>query len=507
MSVVHDLCEYDGTLSVSEEAAEGKSVSSGGTPGLTASIHQSGGSMRKSVRQRTSFRDHVERIDYHARPSLQRSRASLDFYDDISEVGEQKDNVTQSLREISEELASKGGVRALLRHSEGSKKFLPHSANISRSQHGGDSRRRSEAQISRPSLSESAHYRDNERKRPSEAAMESNHSRAAESLSRRSATSSNHFRSESGHLQRRSEPGVKPLSQSLHRSSTPTSASKESLGQSLSRLSMARSLSVNKAPNTRQSIRQRRSFGINQLRDDSSATSFDASTVFTRKMMASVPYFEKLCWVCERLDYPYEYADIVGSQFLGLDGASPVTHVDGHVPTMDELVEFLALAFICIADYADLTVVFLDDFQWVDSFSWKIFRVLCKRGKKLLFMCATRSHDKQALRRLSTAASSQSQLQSQMVEISLGPLDFGEIRQLTAKILDHPESAVSENICADIFQRTGGLPVYVVQVAENMKRKKTVELDPYGVLQWTPEGLKEKVSLQQLVPVSYQIYA
>jgi hypothetical protein len=266
------------------------------------------------------------------------------------------------------------------------------------------------------------------------------------------------------------------------------------LGASLHRLK-SRSMSV-KGKARQPSVVSRRSKVGASLRDDASLVSMDTS-VATGTLRAGgddAPYFEKLCWVCEQLDYPYEYADIVGSQFLGLDSASPVTHVDGHVPTMAELVEFLALAFICIVENADLTVVLLDDFQWVDSFSWKIFRTLCNKGKKLLVMCATRSHDKQALRRLSAAASGQDQMVSQMIEVSLGPLDFNEIRELIARVLGHDEWTVGDTVCSDIFQRTGGLPVYVIQVLENIKRKKTLELDDRGMIQWTAEGLEEQVS-------------
>jgi hypothetical protein len=84
----------------------------------------------------------------------------------------------------------------------------------------------------------------------------------------------------------------------------------------------------------------------------------------------AIPYFAKLCWACEQVGYPHEYADLVGSQFLGLDSAIPVTHIDGHVPLVTELVEFVALAFMTITKFADLSVVFIDDFQWVDSFTW-----------------------------------------------------------------------------------------------------------------------------------------
>lgn len=224
--------------------------------------------------------------------------------------------------------------------------------------------------------------------------------------------------------------------------------------------------------------------------DDSTVASADSNV---NRLADTVPYFERLCWVCEQLGYPFEYADIVGSQFLGLDSANPVTHIDGHVPTMEELADFLSQAFVCVSDFADLAIVVLDDFQWTDTFSWKIFRALCKTSSKMLLVCATRSHDKQALRRLSTALAEESDLQGKLTEISLGPLDFGDIRDLVALILEVDKSSVSEGICTDVFQRTGGLPVFVVQTLENIKRKKTLELVE-GVLKWNADGLREMVS-------------
>ena len=261
------------------------------------------------------------------------------------------------------------------------------------------------------------------------------------------------------------------------------------MSKSSHRPSMGRERS-NRTPRLGASLHAMRSRPSALRADDASTESFDTRS-HGGKM---VPYFEKLCWVCEQLDYPYEYADIVGSQFLGLEGASTVTHVDGHIPTMDELVEFLALGFICLADFADMIVLFIDDFQWVDSFSWKIFRVLCKRSKKMLMLCAMRSHDKQALRRLSTAANGHGEIQNQMIEISVLPLDFSEIQLLMAVVLGFSEKAIPESMCTEVFQRTGGLPVYVVQMLENMKRKKTVELGEDGMLKWTAAGLKDKVS-------------
>ena len=278
------------------------------------------------------------------------------------------------------------------------------------------------------------------------------------------------------------------MSQSLHRIAAATdhscpSPSKSPAGPYRSPRSQSMRLFRPKTPG--------RASGHRVTRDDSS-TIMDAVAGDGNRQTPNVPYFEKLCWACEQLDYPYEFADIVGNQFLGFESASPITHVDGHVPTMEELVEFLALAFICIADFAELTTIFLDDFQWVDSFSWKIFRVACKRVGKILLICATRSHDKQALRRIASAGTLDGELQSQIIEISLGSLDFADIRELMSRVLVHKKSSISESLCTDIFQRTGGLPVYVVELLENIRRKKTLHLVD-GVLQWTKQGLKQKV--------------
>jgi hypothetical protein len=273
------------------------------------------------------------------------------------------------------------------------------------------------------------------------------------------------------------------LNQSSHRERS------SGLGHSLHRIAGVKlASSVCRA----ESFRRLRAPSARFNRDDMSTAETEASV---HRNESSVPYFEKICWICEQLNYPFEYADIVGSQFLGLESADPVTHVDGHVPTMDELVEFLALAFICISEFADLNVVVLDDFQWVDAFSWKIFKALCNRSTKMLLVCATRSHDKQALRRLSTAfVTPESRLQSQTIEISLGPLDFTDIRALIVSVLEVNKSSVTDELCSDIFQRTGGLPVFVVQVLENIKRKKTLEVVG-GILKWNAEGLRDKVSI------------
>ena len=198
-----------------------------------------------------------------------------------------------------------------------------------------------------------------------------------------------------------------------------------------------------------------------------------------------IPYLSKLCWVCEQLDYPHEYADLVGSQFLGLDSATPVSHVNGHVPLVAELVEFVAQAFMLITNYSDLVLLVFDDH--VDSFTLKTIRALAQSGKKMLLVLATRSTDKQAMRRMSAAVNFH-------VEITLGPLYLPDIRDLLCRNLGYSEEAIDDFFCTEIYQKTGGLPVYLVELLEDIKRNKTVTLGEEGVLRFVSGSHKGEVS-------------
>jgi AAA ATPase domain/Adenylate and Guanylate cyclase catalytic domain len=280
------------------------------------------------------------------------------------------------------------------------------------------------------------------------------------------------------------------LAQSVHGVLARSNLSESKHGRKSKRTDSNISQSLHRTLHTHDSGRVSNVHSSHTARGDDSDNDSVNSTSLQRQS-STVPYFEKLCVACDELEYPYEYADIVGSQFLGFDCASPITHVDGHVPTMDELVDFLAMVFINIIDFAQFATVVLDDFQWVDGFSWRVFRQICSRSGNILLLCATRSHDKQALRRITSAVSPEAGQQSQMIEISLGPFDFTDIRDITSNVLVHKKSAISDSLCSDIFQRTGGLPVFVIQLLENIKRSRTLELID-GSLQWTSEGLKQK---------------
>lgn len=82
--------------------------------------------------------------------------------------------------------------------------------------------------------------------------------------------------------------------------------------------------------------------------------------------MVEIPYLEKMRWVCKDLGYEEEYADIVGSRLLDIEGADyNTTTVNGEVPTLDTVVDFLAQAFLRFTLHAGVVLVTADDIHWM----------------------------------------------------------------------------------------------------------------------------------------------
>jgi hypothetical protein len=200
------------------------------------------------------------------------------------------------------------------------------------------------------------------------------------------------------------------------------------------------------------------------------------------KARSRFPYLQKLVWACEEAGYGKNYAHLIACEFLGLEDSNPIGQEDGAAPLMGDLVECIAKCFIKIVDFADVVVLFVDDFQWVDTLTWRVTRALSQSAKRMLFLRASRSHDKRAMRRLSNGLS---RGVNSTMEITLGPLELDDIRELVSHIFNIPDvvDSIDEEVCTHIYQKTGGLPVYVIELLETVKRNKSYLLDNEGRFQ------------------------
>jgi hypothetical protein len=60
-------------------------------------------------------------------------------------------------------------------------------------------------------------------------------------------------------------------------------------------------------------------------------------------------------------------------------------------------------------------------------------------------------------------------------------------------VLEYSKSTIDDFLCTEIYQKTGGLPVYVTELLEDLKRNKAVALNEDGILRLTAEGQIQKV--------------
>jgi predicted ATPase len=81
-----------------------------------------------------------------------------------------------------------------------------------------------------------------------------------------------------------------------------------------------------------------------------------------------------------------------------------------------------------------------------------------------------------------------------LLTIDLGPLDTTEMREMIAMGLGYEESAINSTFANDIYEQTGGLPVYAVEYVESIKRSNLAEMDSNGTVGWRESASGNRVS-------------
>eukprot|EP00547_Thalassionema_nitzschioides_P012246 CAMPEP_0194264558 /NCGR_PEP_ID=MMETSP0158-20130606/47648_1 /TAXON_ID=33649 /ORGANISM="Thalassionema nitzschioides, Strain L26-B" /LENGTH=92 /DNA_ID=CAMNT_0039004803 /DNA_START=713 /DNA_END=988 /DNA_ORIENTATION=- len=91
-------------------------------------------------------------------------------------------------------------------------------------------------------------------------------------------------------------------------------------------------------------------------------------------------------------------------------------------------------------------------------------------------MGAMRSQETQALRRMSSVASWHTRMQSRkgIIEVNIGPLESDEVKKMMSHILGYDESIIDDQLSQDIYQKTGGITIYIIELLQSIKRNNTV---------------------------------
>jgi hypothetical protein len=206
--------------------------------------------------------------------------------------------------------------------------------------------------------------------------------------------------------------------------------------------------------------------------------SLDSHSSKSSTMSTNVTRFR---FICEELNAPPEFTEVVGTRLLGLKSSGGSTTTGGSPPDLGKIVNFMADAFLRCTKYADLVLFALDDVHWMDEMSWKVVQTIFERGQNVLTLIGSRPPSTNPL---TVDKTFWSELQStyqddgRYREISLQPFTETEVQQMISLALDIKVNEIDSSFLRNVFTTSGGMPHYLSYALETIKRNDlTVKLD------------------------------
>ncbi len=185
-------------------------------------------------------------------------------------------------------------------------------------------------------------------------------------------------------------------------------------------------------------------------------------------------------FICEELNAPPEFTEVVGKRLLGLkSGAGP--SATSKPPDLDKIVNFMADAFIRCTKHTDLVLLALDDVHWMDEMSWKVVQAIFERSENVLTFCGSRPPSSNPLavdETFWTDLQGTYKDEGRYMEINLGIFSEADAKEMIAYQLNMKEEEIDGSFLRNVFTSSGGMPHYLSYVLETIKRNDlTVKLD------------------------------
>eukprot|EP00986_Skeletonema_menzelii_P013899 scaffold8602_cov144-Skeletonema_menzelii.AAC.7 len=185
-------------------------------------------------------------------------------------------------------------------------------------------------------------------------------------------------------------------------------------------------------------------------------------------------------YVCEELNAPPEFAEVVGKRLLGLKStAGPSTA--GKPPDLNKIVNFMADAFIRCTKHADLVLLALDDVHWMDEMSWKVVQEIFERSDNVLTCCGSRPPSTNHLEvdeKFWSELHGAYKEEGRYLEINLGLFSETDALEMIAYHLDVSVEEIEGSFLRNLFTSSRGMPHYLSYVLETIRRNDlTVKLD------------------------------
>ena len=193
---------------------------------------------------------------------------------------------------------------------------------------------------------------------------------------------------------------------------------------------------------------------------------------------------DRLGNICRELNAPPGFQELVGHQLLGIDSQCLGITIGcgerneakrAYKPNnMKALVAFMAKTFRRCTQDASLVIIALDDVHHTDDMSWRVVEELFAMGTGMLFICTCRpliTHKLSIPPEFWDALNGVHEVHGRFISIKLDCLGVEDIRDMIAKTLGLQESQISSILQRDVLMHSGGMPHFVNEILEVMKRR------------------------------------
>ena len=146
----------------------------------------------------------------------------------------------------------------------------------------------------------------------------------------------------------------------------------------------------------------------------------------------------------------------------------------------------------CLASKEHPLTLFIDDLQWCDSATFELLQRLFDNAidyPYLYWIGAYRHNEVDSSHRLSQLISRVKKAQRPLVEIRLKALNYSDVNQMTAYILNTYPSRTTE-LSSIIYQTSSGNPLFVNESLRWLHTYKHLHLADEGVWSWDDEQLR-----------------
>ena len=212
--------------------------------------------------------------------------------------------------------------------------------------------------------------------------------------------------------------------------------------------------------------------------EENSSCEWDGSSSGTTSEEGLSQFAEKLESICNELNAPPAFHQLVCNHLLGVEGdeesREPLIITD-LADNLNSLIKCMVdVLKLCTID-ADVVIVALDDVHYMDEVSWKVIQELFHAASNIVFICMARPLSKYNLAIPSAFWEQLNQQYSdegRFIHIKLDRLNKADIKLMIAKTLGLQVKDVTEVLLHNVLMTSGGNPHFANEILDMMKTRR-----------------------------------